>query len=131
MELLQISGQKGQSLREFYSPEKWPETWGKMPQMMSELITVLKTVEHDPIWVFTSHAELLFTSEDDYQNWKVLVKIIEADSKQFYKVTAVQKKPWHHLTGFADNSKLASELVISGLLVSDNSRNRNIFLDAN
>lgn len=131
MKLIPISGQKGKSLLEFYSPQDWPSQWGKMPEMMSQLITFLESIEHEPVWVFTSHAELLFTDKDDYQYWQVLVKVIKMDQKQYYKVTSAQESPWHHLTGFADNHNLAAELIIKGLSVSAVGKNRNIFLDAN
>lgn len=132
MKLIPISGQKGKSLLEFYSPQEWPSGWGKMPEMMCQLITLLESIEHEPIWVFTSHAELLFTDKDDYKSWKVLVTVIktEMEQKQYYKVTAAQKSPWHHLTGFTDNHKIAAELIIKGLSVSGAGRERNIFLDS-
>ena len=102
-----------------------------MPEMMCQLIKALESVDHEPVWVFTSHAELLFTNKDDYKDWQVLVQIIETDKKQHYKITAAQDNPWHHLTGFADNPNTARELVISGLSVSTIGKNRNIFLDSN
>lgn len=131
MELRHISGQQSKTLLEFYDPKKWLSQWGKMPEMMRQLITALESIDHDPVWVFTSHAELLFTNKDDYKDWQVLVKIIELDKKQHYKITAAQSNPWHHLTGFADNHTSAAELVIAGLSVSPVGRNRNIFLDSN
>ena len=131
MELKQISGQQGQTLLEFYDPKDWPDQWGKMPEMMSKLIRFLHSVEREPVWVFTSHAELLFTNRDDYEDWQVLVKIVKMDGKQYFKIIAAQENPWHHLTGFADNHELASELIINGLLVSAIGKNRNIFLDSN
>ena len=102
-----------------------------MPEMMCELIKSLELIDHEPVWVFTSHAELLFTNKDDYQDWQVLVKIIEMDKNQYYKITAAQENPWHHLAGFADNHNVAAEMVISGLYVSAVGKNRNIFLDSN
>lgn len=102
-----------------------------MPEMMCKLIKHLHTITHDPVWAFTLHAELLFTNKDDYNDWQVLVKIIEMDGRQYYKITAAQDKPWHHLTGFSDNPKLASELIINGLAVSISGKRRNIFLDSN
>ena len=99
---------------------------------MSELIKTLELIDHEPVWVFTSHAELLFTNKDDYKDWQVLVKIIEVDNnKQYYKITVAQHDPWHHLTGFSDNHKKAAELILSGLSVSVIGKNRNIFLDSN
>ena len=131
MELKPISGQQGKSLLEFYNPNEWPAQWKKMPEMMCELVKTLESIDHEPVWVFTSHAELLFTDKDDYQGLQVLVKIIEMDNKQYYKITAAQDDPWHHLTGFTDNHNEAAELVISGLSVSVIGKNRNIFLDSN
>ncbi len=131
MELKSITGQSGKSLLEFYNPKKWPENWGEMPEMMCNLIKTLHAIEHDPVWVFTSHAELLFTYKDDFKYWQVLVKIVTIDERQFYKITAAQEDPWHHLTGFTDNHKVASDLVISGLKNSVIGKNRNIFFDAN
>lgn len=131
MKLIPISGQKGKKLLEFYSPGKWPSNWGKMPEMMCQLIILLESIEHKPVWIFTSHAELLFTDKDDWKDWKVLVKVIEMDKKQYYKITAAQKEPWHHLTGFAGDAEFAAELIITGLSVSGEGRNRNIFLDSN
>lgn len=131
MELIPISGQKGKTLLEFYSPEEWPQRWGKMPRMMCQLITLLQSIEHKPVWVFTSHSELLFTDKDDYRNWKVLVKVIQGDEKQHYKITSAQKEPWHHLVGFADNAEFAAELIIAGLSLSGEGRVRHIFLDSN
>lgn len=131
MELKRISGQQKKTLLEFYNPKDWPSQWGKMPEMMSQLIKLLESIDHKPVWVFTSHAELLFTNKDDYQDWQVLVKIVEIDKKQYYKITATQENPWHHLTGFADNHNLAAELIIAGLSVSVVGRSRNIFLDSN
>ncbi len=131
MELKSISGQQGQTLLEFYDPKEWPDHWEKMPEMMCELIKTLHSIEHMPVWVFTSHAELLFTDKDDYYDWQVLVKIFKIDNKQYYKITSAKEDPWHHLTGFADNHELASKLVIDGLSVSAIGKNRNIFLDSN
>ncbi len=131
MELKQISGQQNKTLLEFYDPKEWPEQWGEMPEMMCRLIKLLQSIDHKPVWVFTSHAELLFTNKDDYKDWQVLVRIIKMDGKQYYKITAAQEKPWNHLTGFSDNHKLASELIISGLAVSVVGKSRNIFLDSN
>lgn len=131
MELKRISGQQKKTLFEFYNPKEWPSQWGKMPEMMCELIKSLESIDHEPIWVFTSHAELLFTNKDDYRDWQVLAKIIEIDKKQFYKITAAQEDPWHHLTGFADNHVTAAELIISGLSISAIGKNRHIFLDSN
>jgi hypothetical protein len=131
MKLLPISGQKGQTLLEFYSPNEWPSEWNKMPDMMCQLIKLLDLIEHEPVWVFTSHTELLFTDENDHQTWQVLVKVIELDQKQYYKITAAQKSPWHHLTGFTDDPKLAADLVIEGLLVSVKENERNVFMDSN
>ena len=131
MEIKRISGQQGRTLLEFYNPNEWPDQWGKMPEMMCELIQKLHSIKHEPVWAFTSHAELLFTSKDDYNDWQVLVKIIKMDGRQYYKITAAQKDPWHHLTGFADNYELASELIINGLSISVIGKNRNIFLDSN
>ena len=131
MELKPISGQQGKTLLEFYNPNEWPSQWKKMPEMMCELIKTLELIDHEPVWIFTSHAELLFTNKDDYQDWQVLVKIIEMDNKQYYKITAAQDDPWHHLTGFTDNHREATELVISGLRVAVTGKNRNIFLDSN
>ncbi len=131
MELKRISRQQGQTLLEFYDPKEWPAQWGKMPEMMCLLIKLLQSTDHEPIWVFTSHAELLFTNKDDYKYWQVLVKIIEMDGNQYYKITAAQEKPWHHITGFADNHNLASELIISGLSVAVEGKKRNIFMDSN
>jgi hypothetical protein len=131
MELRPISGQKSKTLLEFYDPKEWQSQWGKMPDMMCQLIKTLESIEHEPVWVFTSHAELLFTNKDDYKDWQVLVQIIEIDKKQHYKITAAQENPWHHLTGFADNHKTAAELVVSGLSISVTGKNRNIFLDSN
>jgi hypothetical protein len=131
MELLQISGQRSKSLFEFYNPNEWPLQWGKMPEMMCQLITSLQLIEHDPTWVFTSHAQLLFTNRDDYEDWQVLVQVIDINKIPHYKITVAQENPWHHLTGFSDNHADAAELVISGLSVSAIGKNRNIFLDAN
>ncbi|WP_407556360.1 hypothetical protein [Winogradskyella sp. 4-2091] len=131
MELKQISGQQSRTLLEFYDPKEWPSQWKKMPEMMCELIKSLELIKHEPVWVFTSHAELLFTNKNDYQDWQVLVKVIEMNEKQYYKITATQESPWHHLTGFAENHNLASELIIAGLSVSITGKNRNIFLDSN
>ncbi|WP_179354722.1 hypothetical protein [Winogradskyella vidalii] len=131
MELRRISRQQKTTLLEFYNPKEWPSQWKRMPEMMCELIKSLELIKHEPVWVFTSHAELLFTSKDDYQDWQVLVKIIEMDKKQFYKITVAHNDPWHHLTGFSDNPNKASELVISGLSVAVIGKNRNIFLDSN
>lgn len=131
MELKRISGQQTATLIEFYDPKEWPSQWGKMPEMMCQLIKSLESVDHEPVWVFTSHAELLFTNKDDYNNWQVLVRIIEMDRKQYYKITVAQDDPWHHLTGFADNHNTAAELIISGLSVSAVGKNRNIFLVSN
>jgi len=131
MELIKISGQKSKTLFEFYEPKDWPSQWGKMPEMMRQLITTLESIDHEPVWVFTSHAELLFTNKDDFKDWQVLVQIIEINKIQHYKITVAQENPWHHLTGFADNHNLAAELVISGLSVSAIGKNRNIFLDSN
>jgi hypothetical protein len=130
MELKRISGQQKETLFEFYNPKKWPSQWGKMPEMMCQLIRSLESIDHEPVWVFTSHAELLFTNKDDYTDWQVLVKIIEMDKKQHYKITAVQENPWHHLTGFADNHNAAAHLIISGLKLSTIGKNRNISLDS-
>ena len=131
MELKPITGQQGKSLLEFYDPKEWPEQWGKMPEMMCQLIKSLQKEDYNPIWVFTSHAELLFTDKDDYKEWKVLVRIIKMDGRQFYKVTAAQDNPWHHMTGFADNPISATNLVITGLRISVGGKKRNIFLDSN
>jgi hypothetical protein len=131
MELKLISGQQKKTLLEFYNPRDWPSQWGEMPEMMCRLIELLKSIDHKPVWVFTSHAELLFTNKDDYQDWQVLVKIIEMDKKQYYKITSAQEDPWHHLTGFADNQIKAAELIIAGLSVAAVGKNRNIFLDSN
>lgn len=131
MELKRISGQQKRTLLEFYDPKEWPSQWKKMPQMMCELVKSLELIDHEPVWVFTSHDELLFTNKDDYQDWQVLVKIIEMDKKQYYKITAAQESPWHHLTGFKDNHNEAAELVVYGLSVSVIEKKRNIFLDAN
>ena len=131
MELKRISGQQKKTLLEFYNPTEWPADWGKMPEMMCELIKLLKSKKHEPIWVFTSHAELLLTYKDDYKDWQVLVKIIKMDGQQFYKITAAQESPWHHLTGFADEPNLAADLVISGLSLAVKDKKRNIFLDSN
>ena len=131
MELKRITGQQSRTLLEFYDSKEWPTQWKKMPEMMCRLIKSLELIDHDPVCVFTSHAELLLTSEDDYQNWQVLVKIIEMDNNQYYKITAAQDNPWHHLTGFTDDHNQAAELVISGLSVSVIGKNRNIFLDSN
>jgi len=98
---------------------------------MHQLITTLESIDHEPVWVFTSHDELLFTNKDDYEDWQVLVKIIEINKIQHYKITVAKENPWHHLTGFADNHNLAAELVISGLSVSAIGKNRNFFLDSN
>lgn len=130
MELRRISGQQNQTLYEFYDPEKWPAQWGRMPVMMCQLIKTLESIDHEPVWVFTSHAELLFTNKDAYKDWQVLVQIIEIEKEQHYKITAAQENPWHHLTGFADNRNSAKELVISGLSVSAIGKNRNIYLDS-
>jgi hypothetical protein len=131
MELKRISGQQKETLFEFYDPKKWPSQWGKMPEMMFQLVRSLESIDYEPVWVFTSHTELLFTNKDDYTNWQVLVKIIEMDKKQHYKITVAQENPWHHLTGFADNHHAAAQLIISGLQVSTMGKNRNIFLDSN
>lgn len=131
MKLIPISGQKGKKLLEFYSPKAWPSNWGEMPEMMCQLILALEAIEHEPVWVFTSHEELLFTDKDDYKTWKVLVRVIEIEGKQSYKITAAQKEPWHHLTGFADDVDLAVEQIIAGLSVSGTGRERDIFLDSN
>lgn len=131
MELKPISGQRGKTLLEFYDPSEWPSQWKRMPEMMSDLIKTLESIDHDPVWVFTSHAELLFTNKDDYQDWQVLVKIVEIDNRQYYKITAAQDNPWHHLTGFAESYKTAAELVVSGISVSVIGKNRNIFMDSN
>lgn len=131
MELRSISGQQGKTLLEFYNPNEWPSQWKKMPEMMCELIKTFELIDHEPVWVFTSHAELLFTNKDDFQDWQVLVKIIEVDNKQYFKITAAQDEPWHHLTGFTDNYKEAAELVITALRVAVNGKKRNIFLDSN
>lgn len=131
MQLIPISGQEEKTLLEFYSSEEWSSNWGKMPEMMSQLIISFESIEHKPIWVFTSHAELLFTDKDDYRDWKVLVKVIEMDQKQYFKITAAQKEPWHHLTGFTNKAEFAAELIIAGLAVSDEGRARNIFFDSN
>lgn len=131
MELKRISGQQKKTLLEFYNPRDWPSQWGEMPEMMCRLIKLLKSIDHEPVWVFTSHAELLFTNNDDYQDWQVLVKIIEMDKKQYYKITSTQEDPWHHLTGFADNQIRAAELIIAGLSVAAVGKNRNIFFDSN
>lgn len=45
MDLLLISGQKSQTLLEFYSPKKWPKEWREMPEMMTALITTLGRTE--------------------------------------------------------------------------------------
>jgi hypothetical protein len=116
---------------EFYDPKEWPAQWGKMPEMMRHLIMTLESIDYEPVWVFTSHAELLFTNKDDYKDWQVLVQIIEINKIQHYKITAAQENPWHHLTGFADNHNSAAQLVVSGLSVSAVGKNRNIFLDSN
>ncbi len=131
MELRLISGQKSKTLIEFYDSTEWPSQWGKMPEMMRQLITTLESIDYEPVWVFTSHAELLFTNKDTYEDWQVLVQIIEINKTQHYKITAAQENPWHHLTGFADNHNSAAELVLSGLSVSAGGKNRNIFLDSN
>ncbi len=131
MELKPISGQRRKTLLEFYDPREWPSQWKRMPEMMSELIKTLESIDHEPVWVFTSHAELLFTDKDDYQDWQVLVRIVEINDKQYYKITAAQDCPWHHLTGFTDKSNEAAQLVISGLSVAVVGKNRNIFLDSN
>ncbi len=131
MELKRISGQQKNTLLEFYNPKEWPAQWGEMPIMMCQLIELLKSIDHEPVWVFTSHAELLFTNKDDYQDWQVLVKVIEMDNKQYYKIIAAQENPWHHLTGFADKPNIAADLIISGLSVSNVGRNRDIFFDSN
>ena len=131
MELKRISRQQKKTLLEFYDPKEWPSQWKKMPEMMCGLIKSLELIDHKPVWVFTSHAELLFNNKDDYQDWQVLVKIIEIDNKQYYKITATQDNPWHHLTGYTDNQNDAAKLVISGLSVSVIGKNRNIFLDSN
>lgn len=131
MELKRISGQQKETLLEFYDAKKWPPQWGKMPVMMCQLIKSLESVDHPPVWVFTSHAELLFTNKDDYKDWQVLVQVIEIDKEQYYKITAAQEDPWHHITGFADNHNAAVEIIIAGLLVATIGRNRNIFLDSN
>jgi hypothetical protein len=101
-----------------------------MPEMMQKLITILESIDHEPVWVFTSHAELLFTDKDDYKDWQILVQVIELDKTQHYKITVAQENPWHHLTGFADNHNLAAQLVISGLSDSTTKKNRNIFMDS-
>ena len=131
MELKRISGQQGESLLEFFDPKNWSAEWKKMPEMMCELIKTLESIDHEPVWVFTSHEELLFTNNDDYRDWRVLVKISEMDNKQYYKITAAQDNPWHHLTGFSENNEDAAALVISGLSVSVIGKNRNIFMDSN
>jgi len=131
MELKPISGQQNETLLEFYNPKEWPSQWGKMPEMMCQLIKLLESIDHKPVWVFTSQAELLFTDKDDHLYWQVLVKVVEMNQKQYYKVTATQESPWHHLTGFADDHNLAAELIITGLSVSVPGKNRNIFLDSN
>ena len=64
MELKRISGQQGQTLFEFYHPNKWPSQWGRMPEMMCQLIKTLDLIDHEPVWVFTSHAFLTFTDKD-------------------------------------------------------------------
>jgi len=130
MELKLITGQKGKTLLEFYSQEKWPSNWGDMPKMMTELINQLYETDHPTIWVFTSHAELLFTNEDDYQHWQVLVTVVKMSNQYLYKITAAQESPWHHLTGFADNAASATKLIISGLSVATIGKSRNIFLDS-
>lgn len=131
MELRPISGQQNETLFEFYDPKEWSLQWGKMPEMMRQLITTLEAVDHEPVWVFTSHTELLFTNKDDYKYWQVLVQVIEIDTIQHYKITVAQENPWHHLTGFADNHNSAADLIISGLSVSAIGKERNIFLDSN
>ncbi len=129
MELNRISGQKSRTLLEFYSPQEWPSQWGKMPKMMCQLITALESIEHEPVWVFTSHDQLMFTNKDDYANWQVMVKVTMVDEKQHYKITVAQKSPWAHLIGFTDKHDLAAELILKGLLFSGSGKERNIFLD--
>lgn len=131
MELKSISGQQGQTLFEFYDSKEWPSQWGRMPEMMCQLIKTLDLFDHEPVWVFTSHAVLIFTDKDDYKDWQVLAEIIKIDEKQIYKIVVAQKDPWNHLIGYADNHFKAAELIICGLSVSPTGINRNVFLESN
>ncbi len=131
MEIRRISGQQNRTLLEFYNSKEWPKHWGEMPKMMCDLIRFLDTISYKPVWAFTSHAELLLTDKDDYKQWQVLVKVIDVDGKQLYKINVAQKHPWHHLTGFADKANKAAELIIKGLSIAESEMDRNIFLDSN
>ena len=98
--------------------------------MMCGLIKYLYTIEYPDVWAFTSHDELLFTSKDDYKTWLVIVKVVNLDGHQFYRVKAAQKQPWQHVTGFAKEHTKAAELVVEGLKIVEPDHLRNIFFDA-
>ncbi|HTL80547.1 MAG TPA: hypothetical protein VL651_02520 [Bacteroidia bacterium] len=127
MELKRISGQQKITLYEFYKSKGWPSNSAKM---MCDLITSLESIDHEPVWAFTSLFQLLLTNKDDYKTWQVLITLTEVDRKQFYKITVAQDKPWHHLTGFTDNPIEAAELIVSGLAIASTDKGRNIFLDS-
>lgn len=132
MELKLTSGRK-QTLLEFYDPKRWPNQWGRMPEMMCDLIRCLEKVEHEPAWVFTSLHELLFNDADDPGTWRVtaVAKPKEPESKEMlYRVTYALDGPWWHGTGFATDGQSAAELVIAGLDRAVTGKRRNIFFNS-
>jgi hypothetical protein len=132
MELKLISGRK-KTLLEFYDPKRWPEHWGRMPEMMCDLLRHLQKAEHEPAWVFTSHQELLFNDADDPGTWLVTVvaKPKEPESKEMlYRVTYALDAPWWHGTGYATDAQSAGRLVLEGLDRAVSGKKRNILFNS-
>lgn len=132
MELKLISGRK-KTLLEFYDPKRWPEQWGRMPEMMCELIRELEKVQRQPMSAYTSHHELLLTDSEDSRTWRVAVVVKPKDSdwkELLYRVTYALDAPWWHATGYAEDAQSAARLVVEGLDRAVSSKKRNILYNS-
>jgi hypothetical protein len=126
---LKLTSEGHKPLLEFYDPKrKWGPQWGNMPQMMQDLVRQLEIASHAPVWVFTSHHELLLTDTKDTGTWRVtvVVKELEPTKEQFYRVTYALDPPWWHATGYAKSPAEAAGLVLEGLSRAAKGKRRNI-----
>jgi hypothetical protein len=116
MQIRRITNQGPESISDFFTKNVYRQR-AEVVAMMHSLLEELESVDHPPVWAFTSISGLALTDVDDWQEALASVdmpRLTHPDDKLRFKVRYVLPFPEYSDFSYADDAAHAAQLVVEG-----------------